>query len=58
MPQIDAAMAAARARLTADGAAPLGALTQEQREQLNAAFGDLVEQLAPIAAVLDVRRTQ
>ncbi|WP_143094476.1 EfeM/EfeO family lipoprotein [Streptacidiphilus jiangxiensis] len=58
MPQIDTAMAAARAQLTADGAVPLGALTQEQREKLNAAFGDLVEQLAPIAAVLDVRRTQ
>ncbi|WP_243639320.1 EfeM/EfeO family lipoprotein [Streptacidiphilus pinicola] len=58
MPQIDAAMAAARAQLTADGSVPLGGLTQPQRERLNAVFGDLVEQLAPVAAVLDIRRTQ
>ncbi|WP_370115720.1 imelysin family protein [Streptacidiphilus sp. MAP12-33] len=58
MPGIDAAMAAARAQLTADGDVPLGVLTQPQREKLNAVFGDLVEQLAPVAAVLDVRRTQ
>jgi iron uptake system component EfeO len=58
MPQIDAAMSAARARLAADGNVPLGSLTQPQREKLNAVFGDLVEQLAPVASVLEVRRTQ
>ena len=58
MPRIDAAMTAARDRLAADGDGPLGGLAQPQRERLNAAFGDLVEQLAPIAAVLDIRRTQ
>ncbi|WP_160311623.1 EfeM/EfeO family lipoprotein [Streptacidiphilus melanogenes] len=58
MPRIDAAMAAARAQLTAAGNTPLGSLTQPQREKLNAVFGDLVEQLAPVASVLEVRRTQ
>jgi iron uptake system component EfeO len=58
MAQIDTAMAAARAQLTALGNVPLGGLAQPQREKLNAVFGNLVEQLAPVAAVLDVRRTQ
>jgi iron uptake system component EfeO len=36
---------------------PLGGLTHDQRQRLNADFGDLLEQLAPVAAILDVRRT-
>lgn len=58
VPEIDAALAAARAQLAAAGNAPLSSLPLPQREKLNAAFGDLVERLAPVAAVLDVRRTQ
>lgn len=58
VPRIDAAMAAARAQLAADGPVPLNGLTRPQREKLNAVFGDLVEQLAAVASVLDVRRTQ
>jgi iron uptake system component EfeO len=36
---------------------PLDELTRTQREQVNADFGDLLEQLAPVAAIFDVRRT-
>jgi len=36
---------------------PLSALSQAQREELNAVFGDLVERLAAVAAVCDIRRT-
>ncbi|MER7395289.1 EfeM/EfeO family lipoprotein [Streptomyces sp. NPDC000151] len=36
---------------------PLDRLSRAQRERLNGAFGDLVERLADVAAVLDVRRT-
>jgi iron uptake system component EfeO len=36
---------------------PLDKLTRAQREQVNADFGDLLEQLAPVAAIFDVRRT-
>ncbi|WP_435172089.1 EfeM/EfeO family lipoprotein [Actinacidiphila sp. bgisy145] len=36
---------------------PLAELTRAQREQVNADFGDLLEQLAPVAAIFDVRRT-
>jgi iron uptake system component EfeO len=36
---------------------PLADLTRGQREQVNADFGDLLEQLAPVAAIFDVRRT-
>ncbi|MEZ0067636.1 iron uptake system component EfeO [Streptacidiphilus sp. MAP12-20] len=57
LPRIDAALTAAQTELRSLGGTRLDALTQTQREQLNAAFGDLVEQLAPVAAVLDVRRT-
>ncbi|WP_329371878.1 EfeM/EfeO family lipoprotein [Streptomyces sp. NBC_00669] len=35
----------------------LDRLTRAQREQVNADFGDLLEQLAPVAAIFDVRRT-
>jgi len=36
---------------------PLDSLALTDREQLNADFGQLVDDLAPIAAVCDVRRT-
>jgi iron uptake system component EfeO len=36
---------------------PLDRLTRGQREQINADFGDLLEQLAPVAAIFDLRRT-
>ena len=39
------------------GWTPLGDLTRTQRERINADFGDLLEQLAPVAAIFDVRRT-
>ncbi|WP_079189585.1 EfeM/EfeO family lipoprotein [Actinacidiphila paucisporea] len=32
-------------------------LTHAQRQQVNADFGDLLEQLAPVAAIFEVRRT-
>ncbi|WP_037604709.1 EfeM/EfeO family lipoprotein [Streptacidiphilus rugosus] len=57
LPGVDAAMAAAQAELRALGGVPLESLALAQREKLNAVFGDLVERLAPVAAVLDVRRT-
>ena len=62
LPKIDAAMTAASAELTKLGAGkpvgvPLASLSTGDREQLNAVFGDLVTELAPVAAVCDVRRT-
>ncbi|MFJ2955073.1 imelysin family protein [Streptomyces sp. NPDC087270] len=36
---------------------PLGDLTRAQRERIDADFGDLLERLAPVAAIFDVRRT-
>ena len=36
---------------------PLSDLTRPERQRLNTAFGSLVELLAPIAAIADVRRT-
>jgi iron uptake system component EfeO len=36
---------------------PLDGLTHGQRQRINADFGDLLEQLAPVAAIFDVRRT-
>ncbi|QMU75956.1 EfeM/EfeO family lipoprotein [Streptacidiphilus sp. PB12-B1b] len=57
LPQINADMAAAEAELAGLGGAPLGSLPTTRREQLNAVFGQLVDDLAPVAAVCDVRRT-
>ncbi|QMU73717.1 EfeM/EfeO family lipoprotein [Streptacidiphilus sp. P02-A3a] len=57
LPQIDADMAAAQAELAKLGDVPPASLTLTEREQLNADFGQLVDDLAPIAAVCDVRRT-
>lgn len=36
---------------------PVDRLTHAQRQQINADFGDLLEQLAPVAAIFEVRRT-
>jgi iron uptake system component EfeO len=36
---------------------PVGKLTRAQREKVDAYFGDMLEQLAPVAAICDVRRT-
>ena len=57
LPAIDSAMKAASAELTALGPVPLSGLSVANREQLNAVFGELVTELAPVAAVCDVRRT-
>ncbi len=57
LPAIDAAMKAASAELTALGPVPLSGLSVTDREQVNAVFGELVTELAPVAAVCDVRRT-
>ncbi len=57
LPQINADMTATEAELAKLGDVPLASLTLTEREQLNADFGQLVDDLAPIAAVCDVRRT-
>jgi iron uptake system component EfeO len=57
LPQIDAALAATTREVAGLGGAPVSGLPLGQREALNAAFGDLVARLAPVAAVCDVRRT-
>ena len=62
LPKIDAAMTAASAELVKLGAdkssgVPLASLATADRERLNAVFGELVTELAPVAAVCDVRRT-
>ncbi|MEW2517271.1 EfeM/EfeO family lipoprotein [Actinacidiphila alni] len=36
---------------------PLDRLAHDRRQRINADFGDLLEQLAPVAAIFDVRRT-
>jgi iron uptake system component EfeO len=54
---VDAALSAARAELRSLGGVPLSQVTRAQRELLNARFGALVEELAPVAAVCDERRT-
>lgn len=55
--RVDAAMAATAAELTRLGGVPLASLSTADRERLNAEFGELVSELAPVAAVCDVRRT-
>ena len=57
LPAIDAAMKAASDELSTLGSVPLSKLSTAQREQLNAVFGGLVTELAPVAAVCDVRRS-
>ncbi|OIV35570.1 Efem/EfeO family lipoprotein [Mangrovactinospora gilvigrisea] len=58
----DPGLAATYTRLAATerllhGRADVDALTQPQRERVDAAFGDLVERLADVAALCDPRRT-
>ncbi len=57
LPAIDTAMKAASNELSTLGRVPLSTLSTAEREQLNAVFGELVTELAPVAAVCDVRRT-
>ncbi|UWE09572.1 EfeM/EfeO family lipoprotein [Actinacidiphila bryophytorum] len=61
LPKLDAALDRTQAALDAQhhGAAwtPVDKLTHAQRQQINADFGDLLEQLAPVAAIFEVRRT-
>ncbi|MGW7825161.1 imelysin family protein [Streptomyces puniciscabiei] len=54
---VDAALAAARGELRTLHVAPLDRISRTRHEELNARFGALVEQLAPIAAVCEERRT-
>jgi iron uptake system component EfeO len=46
-----------RALLTAHRNTPVAQLDQTTREQLNGAVGELLEQLAPVAALCEVRRS-
>ncbi|BBA95859.1 putative iron permease [Actinacidiphila reveromycinica] len=59
--QLDASLDRAQtylASLDHDGRwTPVAGLTRAQREQVDADFGDLLERLAPVAAIFDVRRT-
>jgi iron uptake system component EfeO len=61
LPELQAALTTAQSDLDAtrkdsDWRAP-GALPRAERERVNADFGDLAEQLAPVAVIFDVRRT-
>ncbi len=59
--RLDAALDRAQAALDAQqrGGAwtPVARLPHAQRQRINADFGDLLEQLAPVAAIFEVRRT-
>ncbi|GAA4676332.1 EfeM/EfeO family lipoprotein [Gordonia humi] len=62
LPRTRAALDRARA-VTADlaarhGGVALADLPRADRDRLNAAFGELVERLAPVAVITDVRRTR
>jgi iron uptake system component EfeO len=61
-PALDAALATFAQALTATqrpggGYPPVGELTPDQHQHLDAALGDLLERLAPVAVICDVRRT-
>lgn len=60
LPAVTAALDAVQRQLDALGdtssGRPLSSLSRRQRESLDAGFGDLVERLAGVAAVCDVRR--
>lgn len=59
--KLDAALDRAQAALDAQhhggSWTPVDELTHAKRQQINADFGDLLEQLAPVAAIFEVRRT-
>ncbi|NUS13981.1 MAG: EfeM/EfeO family lipoprotein [Streptomyces sp.] len=59
--ELDAALDRAQADLDAQHHGgtwtPVDRLTRAQRERIDADFGDLLEQLAPVAAIFEVRRT-
>ncbi|WP_308012038.1 EfeM/EfeO family lipoprotein [Actinacidiphila acidipaludis] len=61
LPRLDSAVERLQHDLDAaghgDAWTPLDRLGRAQREQINADTGDLLEQLAPVAAIFDVRRT-
>jgi iron uptake system component EfeO len=54
---LDTSQALISAQHHSDGSwVPLSALTQPDREKINSALSELTEQLAPIAAITDIRR--
>jgi iron uptake system component EfeO len=61
LPALDATMDRTQAALEAEhhggSWTPLDKLSRGSRERINADFGELLEQLAPVAAICDVRRT-
>ena len=61
LPRLTAALDRAQADLDAQRHGgtwtPLSGLTHDQRQRINADFGDLLEQLAPVATIFEVRRT-
>lgn len=57
LPQVGTWENRVRALLTAHRNTPVDQLDQTTREQLNGAVGELVEKLAPVAAICEVRRT-
>ncbi|MFC6162713.1 EfeM/EfeO family lipoprotein [Kribbella jiaozuonensis] len=56
LPQVQKWEARVRALLTAHQNTPVAQLDQTTREQLNGAVGELLEKLAPVAAICEVRR--
>ncbi|MGW6282785.1 EfeM/EfeO family lipoprotein [Kribbella sp. NPDC055071] len=57
LPQVQKSEDRVRALLTAHLNTPVGQLDQATREHLNGAVGELLEQLAPVAAICEVRRS-
>lgn len=57
LPQVQKWEARVRALLTAHRNTPVARLDQTTREQLNGAVGELLEKLAPVAAICEVRRS-
>ncbi|MGZ0151239.1 EfeM/EfeO family lipoprotein [Kribbella sp. WER1] len=57
LPQVQKWEARVRALLVAHQNTPVGKLDHTTRQQLNGAVGELLEKLAPVAAICDVRRT-
>ncbi|HZX04524.1 EfeM/EfeO family lipoprotein [Kribbella sp.] len=57
LPQVQKWIARVRVLLAANQNTPVGKLDHTTRQQLNGAVGELLEKLAPVAAICDVRRT-